>query len=578
MRLNMNGRRLLLMAALISWVRLGSAAEGPGIEPHGGTFEGPVFVTITAPSREGQVRVTVDGSEPAFEPYALDGSRPMTQSYAIRAPFRLATSATVKARVFGADKQPLGPTSEVAFVIRQRLRPGVPFHPVDWSADVETWWSRHPMNPKSPQPFAGPVESPPFRVNVADARRQHPETTTAGIEEALAMLPAEGGTLWFPKDQGPYVITKPDSAQKLSAGSYLWGGAIKIRNRSNLHFLSDGAAIRCDHTAFGIAGGEFDRFRQVEHPAVNYYFQNLVFDGNGQAGTAMLFPQEGENFHILNTTDMMFDQCRFVGSVNPRVGHGGLVSLAFKSDNIWFRDCFFESGMWGVYWDGVHGGGLVNCTFTGRFTNGGFVLFTNDDLSPFDFRLRSAQYVVVAGCTFGGPDEPRKYNAATAFHMAGEKCLFTGNTVNHAYRTGVSCDGKLAPDIRPYRYHYTGNRIVDNRFRGVDTLLLINSLTYPKTISARLSDYLVRDNDATDLQTFAELAVRPGAAEIENVRIEKNRLAGRNIPQLIAKQGGVRGARVTGNTFAGQKRAMVVGPPEGLPPDAVVVEANTFDR
>ena len=41
------------------------------------------------------------------------------------------------------------------------------------------------------------------RIDVADVWAKNPNSKTAGIAEALAQLPATGGTLWFPKDKGP---------------------------------------------------------------------------------------------------------------------------------------------------------------------------------------------------------------------------------------------------------------------------------------------------------------------------------------------------------------------------------------
>jgi hypothetical protein len=99
---------------------------------------------------------------------------------------------------------------------------------------------------------------------------------------------------------------------------------------------------------------------------------------------------------------------------------------------------------------------------------------------PFDFRLRSAEYIVVAGCTFGRTDEKRAYQYPTAWSMSASNCLFIDNTVNRVYRTGLFMNAKICPDFRPYRYHAVGNRVVGNRFDGVDTLLVVEEKTVPK--------------------------------------------------------------------------------------------------
>ena len=205
------------------------AAPAPRIAPPGGSFEGPVEVTLAAGVSDARICYTIDGSDPTIF------------STLYTEPFRLAGPAAVKARVVHGGMRE-GEVARAGFALKPKLGPGVPFSPVGWGRDVATWWAGHIHNPASPHHLQGPIQSPGPRVNVADVRDAHPETTTGGIEEALARLPPAGGTLWFPKGRGPYVVTK--SPQKVK-NYYDLGAPVMVLRRSNLHFLSDGAVIRC---------------------------------------------------------------------------------------------------------------------------------------------------------------------------------------------------------------------------------------------------------------------------------------------------------------------------------------------
>ena len=67
-----------------------------------------------------------------------------------------------------------------------------------------------------------------------------------------------------------------------------------------------------------------------------------------------------------------------------------------------FRSSTFSGSMWGVYWDGVHNGGILDCRFPGPYQGGPILIMTNNDMACFSPTQRNAQYIVIAGCEFRG--------------------------------------------------------------------------------------------------------------------------------------------------------------------------------
>ena len=432
----------------------------------------------------------------------------------------------------------------------------IPVHPVDWKKDVEAWWGGHPFNPQSPKRFRGPVASPLPRVDVAKVRDQHPKSTTAGILEALQKLPPGGGTLWFPRDKGPYVITEPEKpVQNLYPGS----GVIHLLRRSNVHFVSDGAVLQSAGTLFNITSMEYADRKSVRTPVRNFYFKDLVFDGAGKAQEAVRFD---------HAADILFERCvfrNFAGYVpGGRRHHPGLISAATKTDNLWALECRFETGMYGVYWDGTHGSGLVGCTFGPGLSHAGALLLTNDDMCHWSpDAQRSAQYVVIANSTMKGG------GSAALVSMSGANCLIADNVVA-GLGTLVYCDGKpsgIMPDT--LRYQYYGNRIVRNTLQQVRTLLSVRGWYQGPTKTYDIGRHLVRENVATGLETILHLDPCHEGGRIEGIEVRNNRLSGPCRVRITRP--GVSGIRLAGNALSGTAADRLVAPP-GTDPKAVLFE------
>jgi len=96
---------------------------------------------------------------------------------------------------------------------------GVPAVTPDYGSEVRTWWARHPLNPRS-ENGGREIVSPKPVVELKAG---------ASIDEAIAGLPAAGGTL------------------RLAAGKY---GPFRIIGRSNVHIIGpeSGEAIVTGHS------------------------------------------------------------------------------------------------------------------------------------------------------------------------------------------------------------------------------------------------------------------------------------------------------------------------------------------
>ncbi len=522
----------------------------PTITPNGGPSDGPATITLSTDLPGATIRYTTDGSDPTMHSWAY--TRPLGLRY----------RATLKARVFHAGHRE-GPVATATFDVRPRTTGGVPFYPADWSQDVEAWWSRHIYNAKSPQPFTGPITSPTPRINVADVRDKHPNSTTGGIEEALAMLPVEGGTLWFPKDRGPYLISKP--MEKLL--TYGEGSAsIIIKGRSNLHFLSDGAVISGTQiNMFLFTSTEYAETKTQEQPITNFYFQNLVFDGGEQAENALYFKHSAQ---------VLFDGCTFRNFVKkPKLSiHPAVLVAHTMTDNFWVRNCRFEGGFWHVYWDGVHEGGILNSYFGPNASQGGFLVMTNNDMAPLSPVQRTGQYIVVEGNTFDRCGRVAVCLSNSNTLVRNNTCTGTSNFIE-LYGRGRSST------YRGIVYNIYGNKVLDNTLTDVGTLALVMWNCVPP--EGKMGT-LIRGNTATNMHTILRIDPTHPDAEIHGVAVEGNTLSGKSLPQIRIrpdKLDRLQNIRVIGNTLRGTAQELVVELKGNTPVacEAVLVKDNAIE-
>ncbi len=492
-------------------------APPPVLCPPGGKFRGPAMVVLTSELARATIR------------YTTDGRVPTAWSTEYRAPIWLTYSARLRARVFHAAYR--DGEAEAVFEILPDPSAGVPFVPPGWGRDVRDWWKEHPYNPAASNAFRGAIRSPEPRVDVAEMRRRYPQSSTAGIAEALAALPPEGGTLWFPKAGSPYFVTAPATNV---VDYYPIPAVIPVLRRSRLHFLSDGATIRSGAPLFGFASMDYADRRVMERPVRDFYFRGLTFDGAGASSLAL-------TFH--HAHDILVDQCAFVNFVPASSLHPGAIIGTAKTDNLWCRDCRFESGHYGVYLDGVHGGGFLRCRFGRNLRAGGILIMTNNDMATLSATPRTANYVVVIGCEFEGG------RAAMLFSNA--NTLVQGNRAI-GYETFFGLHGRGRSSVAPgVSYEIYGNRIVGNTLRDCRTLAMFE---WNCTSHRAREPNVVMDNTAVNLDCLLRLNPQFPDAVISHIEVSGNRVSGVRRPQVRAAADAlerIRDVRVLRNAIPG---------------------------
>lgn len=534
------------------------AAPPPAISPAGGTFEGPVMVSMHTPLPGAVIQYTVDGSEPT------------RFSVLYRGPFLIDGPVTLHAKVFHSGYRDASASAE--FAILPKVNDGVPFYPTGWGQDVETWYSNHIYNPKSPQHFEGPVVSPEPRINIAEILKKHPESETAGIEEALAIVPKSGGTLWFPKEHGPYTMKK----------------RVSVVGRSNLHFLSDGAQINVHQSVMRVNSKDSTDWHSfVLNPVRNYYFNNLIFDGLNQGSSGFFFQ---------HCVDILFDNCTFRNFDSAQ--RGRLNGANVNVDNFWYRDCTFSSNRTGfaTYWDGVHNAGVLNCKFIhNEFGGGNWLCFANNDMSPFCAFERSGQYLVFDGNTIIGDG----YNG---FTLTAANVLLINNTFRGKWHSFLHHEGRGKSNTQPRMlFCGSGLRVINNDIKQADTFIIMKGDMRQNNRPDNPIPTVIRDNQADQLDAImywnpVNNPHFPPHSRLQDITFKKNTFTGTNLPQVVIQYGvksmiekvSVNGVltdfewkdpdmlerisniRFIENTLQGHKRALVVNP-EGIP-----IETDAF--
>ncbi|MGE3912194.1 MAG: carbohydrate binding domain-containing protein [Chloroflexota bacterium] len=375
---------------------------------------------------------------------------------------------------------------------------GVPHVTVDYTRDVEAWWHDHPFNPESPN-YAPNISSPANQVNV---RTQH----GGNIQAAIDALPASGGTLFLP------------------AGNY--SGNFRLVARSNVHFRGEAGTVISVTGNEGnrIAGCElannysmFGAYVQARVPEAltcatdgrirNLYFKDLVFDGGGSAIEA---------FDMSAAMDIVFDGVTFQNFRDPGAGHPGIISGNAVLDNIWIRNSrFVGREQYAVYFDGLHGGGVINSVIENGFSRSALLFLTNDDYSrDYDgdgtIRLpeqRMSQHVVVYGNTFAGGT----YDLVSA---TGRQILVMANTISTPVVTVAYFQAKSSAVDASVTYEFTGNRIVRNYLRTVHQFIeMTGPPQCPKvTNCAKIGQYQIRDNVVESAANYVQPAtLRPSS-------------------------------------------------------------------
>ncbi len=432
-----------------------------------------------------------------------------------------------------------------------------PYYPIDWNQDVLAWWSHHPYNPQASKPFEGPAQTEP-QINVNEVRAKHPDSTTAGIEESLQMLPPTGGTLWFPKEGSPYILTK-DLEKKINLTQL--GGTVLILRRGNLNFISDGAEIRSRKIAFGFSSMEHADSGKLTNPVSNLYFKNLTFNGDRTASCAIIFN------HVRN---VLIDNCLFTNYTSAQEDLGkvnlGIIRAETKSEDIWLRKCEFDSGWGALFFRGVHGGGAVNCTFKLTVSVN---LLTQDEALKYIDHQGSCQYIVIANSAFKG-------SMGTAVSMYGSSCLIIGNTAETCGEF-VVFRAHWTPIVQNTQYTYYGNQIIDNTVNQANVFLKIEPSDSVSSQLCEVSNSTVRGNKVSSVADAVVLAPKVDSV-IRAIEITHNSFTGKQVPKIRIVRLGVTDIRVNDNDFFGDPDEVLVLPEGESLPDGVVFEKNRINN
>lgn len=356
----------------------------------------------------------------------------------------------------------------------------IPAYPVDYDADVQTWWAGHPFNPESPTyiPIGG-IASPSPTIKV---RAQY----GGDIQAAINALPPTGGTLY------------------LEPGRY--NNNWQLVGKSNVHFVSDGGAIlyggpsnvdgcelALDYSAFSLAVNKRDQNAlacATTDRIGDIYFKNLTFDGSGSAYYALA---------LSAAKGIVFDNVTFQNYFDPGDSHRGLVSGSGMVDNVWFRGSHFVGNeRYALYLDGTHGSGVVDSQIDYNFGSGGLLFLTNDDFSddyngngtwdPDEVRL--SNYVVVARNTFGpGGAEG---GIPTAIQATAANVLIKGNTTYRYAQNLAQFDKRCSQRWPGLSYLYYGSRVISNRLEDATNLVTFNGNV--ASCNDKMGKYEVRDN------------------------------------------------------------------------------------
>ncbi len=268
----------------------------------------------------------------------------------------------------------------------------VPVTPPPYGVSATQWWAAHPFNPDLPGHVpVGGICSPEPTIDVF-ARHG------GDLPAALAALPSGGGTLY------------------LQPGTY--DGRFTLAGKSHVHFVSPGGAVLVGGPA-RIAGcsraldeRSFTPCVRAQEPACtacvtsgrvsDIYFKNITFDGQGTAATAV---------ELAAVNGVVFDGCTFENYVANDRKQPGVISGLMRPSNVWIRGSrIAASQRWGVYLNGLHGGGVVSSHLEG-FSEGAILFKTHVSLIGdhdgdgriADDEMTQSSYVVAARNTLGAP-------------------------------------------------------------------------------------------------------------------------------------------------------------------------------
>jgi hypothetical protein len=416
----------------------------------------------------------------------------MTYSVTVTQPVNaVSTSQTTHA---AAITQPVGAVSVTMGDALPTARTMPDFTITDFTEDILDWWARHPLNDGSKY-YLETVVSP---TNVIDVQNDY----AGSLQDAIDALPVTGGKLL------------------LTAGTY---DLANVTGKSNVHFIGSGTASTIILRGVELWGGADcatyagwaaavgaktpSAMALIANRPRNFYFSNLTFNGDNNPPYT-----NGYGLNCRGVREVLVDDCTFTNyALYTSVTHIGPVTVHGYCDNIYFRRCHFgPPGYEAIYMDGVHGAGMIDCTFDDGFDNGRITLLTNDDFTcdvngsgAYETNeLRQSCYVVEHGNTFlcnGVADHD--IIVANVFHHLIEQNVVSGGANGHP----VTLSTRLG---RPGAYYTSlDQHIINNTFQNCVYLVSVNAtigIGVPPNTTGTVGQLTVTGNTVTAASIFVD--------------------------------------------------------------------------
>ncbi len=306
---------------------------------------------------------------------------------------------------------------------------GVPSVDPNYGQDVRTWWASHPLNPNAPGGIPigavpngpGPVISLPAGGNLAATIQS--TSCTSGCTIVLADGATYGINAHVNNIDHVHVISNRGSTIQGYLGISRCDGAWNYA-QYDLDVVSNSQT-----TSAAYNGGTA---RQCfSNPVRDWYFKNITWDGAGGTYRTALDLATARDVVCDGCTFQNYDRTNTTYEVGAWSGDRGV-------NNLWCRGCHFVSGpRMAIFWDGLHGGGVINSTFDPNFYAMYIDVSVNDDYTvdlngDGVYQLneqRNGQYVVFASNVFNNPSS----TVYEGLNIKAMQSLVQANTVSGGF-------------------------------------------------------------------------------------------------------------------------------------------------
>lgn len=408
----------------------------------------------------------------------------------------------------------------------------------DYTQDVEAYWAGHPFNPESSAYNPG-INIPAGALEIDVDQSPHNGSLWSAVQAAHAAVGIDGYTvIWCgTNDYDVAAIYPPNFTgraknnvqfrEKVGATPRFLGIQRVIPIDMARDYVTWSQAMYWnDPTSVDDPANPGQKLRPRDvvnrYPIRGWYWRGITFHGTGTPNTNENF----QNISISTARDMVFDNCTFQNITWPGGNiHPGHVTGNSRLWNIWFRNCTFRGRTPGttgnlprlaIYLDGLHGGGVVNCTFENEFTNEDILWLCNDDFLK-DYNANGtfdlAEWPIAQFCvSYGnvGKSTYKHLDAAGRNNLV-MRLLHTGAPYRWSAAWFDSKSNNVPNSLPPIKYRYTGNKVIlcdvsdisDTAPEPLKPTLLPNLVrvaaqlhpdVYPNAIDPEIGQTTVRDN------------------------------------------------------------------------------------